>query len=202
MKRELNTESYVDILKNRKRKTDLIYKHKIIARFLHSYIPEKDRSVYFDLTAGVGNSFEVINFYYPFKKYILNDCDIKCMREIRKKAKYTNVKITCQDSFKMVEDGASLVFLDLNTFTLKMKDLVRKFIDFIRMNNPKYVMFTDTASFYFRILPEGGEKPYQARTYNDYVKRWNKIFQILKYKQVADERYKNKKVSVFLYKRR
>jgi len=181
-----------------KNKKDLQSKHRIISEFIEKYIPSTDRKKYLEMFTETGDTIEVLNFFHPFKNYLLNT-SLDYFNNVRKKTKRISAIISNGNMFEK-RTGVCLAYLDLKCFTLKYTELITSTLGFLAQSKPTYFMITDRGSFYYRFKGDT-EKVYGAKKYVDYVNKIISIFGDVKYSIIDYKLFKNKNSAIYLFKR-
>lgn len=180
-------------------KKDLQSKHQIISEFIEKYIPKKHRGFFLDMNAGTGETAEVVDFFHPFIRYHLN-CRVTHFQEALRRMKLSGNEyyMIYEVNIFTITDEVDLALLNLECLTLK-HNLVELFL-FIKGSRPKYFMFTDNASLYYR-LKGNTIKAYGANTYENYKNKWIDLLNHYNYVFKDCKVFKNKKAAVYLFSR-
>jgi len=202
-------ESYLRVLAAHPRAADVRYKKKILDAFIRGITETDDCAprIFVDLTGGAGIVADhILEHYCVIHTIYVNDASAECVAHLREK--YKDVQrlpisnISNKDFADCVfSETLDLCLLDMNTFTLKDGDTLRKISEFLKMNQIRYFALTDVASFWYR-FGKDGTSVYQAATWEDYVARVRTLFRVLGYDLVMNLKYGNNKVSLFLFRRR
>jgi len=130
----------------RKHKADIQKEMGAIHTMIQS-LPE-DIQLVVDGMAGSGFSGKVFKNRWPKASLLLNDLSKECSDSL--KVNFPEDKVQNVSCENIIVDSPDFVFVDFNNFTKNRIDFWDIIFQQVRQWNPKYYMFTDSASYSFK----------------------------------------------------